>query len=67
MKVFEQTALMQSVQRILDVYKEGRQESLVWWQRGLATTLQVILLTIREMKRDRLIQEAASLAFFTIL
>ncbi len=52
---------------VLDLYRRGEQDKLSRPVRLMASTMQIIALAARESQRDRLVQEAASLAFFTIL
>ena len=56
------------VDQVLEIYQRGGQRrELTPWERGVAAPMQVVALAAREAKRDRVVQEAATLAFFTVL
>ena len=52
---------------IFEVYRNGEHEHLEMKTRVWAGPLQLLLLTIREVIRDNVIQRASSLAFFSLL
>ena len=55
------------IRHILQAYRSGNQHELSWKERAWATPVQLILLTIRELLRDRLVERASSLSFFSVL
>lgn len=52
---------------VLELYRQGEQSQLSPMARVFATIMQLVALAARESQRDRVVQEAATLAFFTIL
>lgn len=55
------------IRRVLHTYREGNRHELSWQERAVATPAQLILLTARELLRDRLVERASSLSFFSVL